>query len=68
MKPRLRRSGGEYWDWAYFASQAMGVKSSLCFVLKIMFLFLISRMVGGCSGEAMANRASRGGLLRCSCC
>lgn len=42
----------------YFASQAMGVKSSLCLVLKIMFLVLISRMAGGCRGVAMANRAS----------
>lgn len=48
---------------AYFASQAMGVKSSLCLVLKIMFLVLISRMAGGCRGVAMANRASCGGLL-----
>lgn len=42
----------------YFASQANGVKSSLCLVLKIMFLVLISRMDGGCRGVAMAKRAS----------
>lgn len=42
----------------YFASQASGVKSNLCLVLKIMFLVLISRMDGGCRGVAMANRAS----------
>lgn len=41
----------------------MGVKSSLCLVLKIMFLVLISRMAGGWRGVAMANRASWGGLL-----
>lgn len=46
---------------AYLASQAVGVKSSLCLVLKIMFLVRISRMAGGCSGAAMANRAGRGG-------
>lgn len=42
----------------YFASQARGVKSSLCLVLKIMFLVLISRMDGGCRGVAMAKSAS----------
>lgn len=47
----------------YFASQASGVKSSLCFVLKIMFLVLISRMDGGCRGVAIANRASWEGIF-----
>lgn len=45
----------------YFASQAMGVKSSLCLVLKIMFLVRISRIAGGSRGVAMAKRASCGG-------
>lgn len=45
----------------YLASHAKGVKSSLCFVLKIMFLVLISRMDGGCNGVEMAKRASSGG-------
>lgn len=56
----------------YFASQAKGVKSSLCLVLKIMFLVRISRMDGGCRGVAMAKRASWGGAFppfscRCFC-
>lgn len=48
---------------AYFASQANGVKSSLCLVLKIMFLVLISRMDGGCRGVAMAKSASWAGAF-----
>lgn len=60
---RAQTESKEDLDRTYFASQAMGVKSSLCLVLKIMFFVLISRMVGGWSGVAMANRASRGGLL-----
>ena len=39
----------------YLASHAKGVKSSLCFVLKIMFLVLISRMDGGCRGVEIAK-------------
>lgn len=46
----------------YLASQAIGVKSNLCLVLKIMFLVRISIMEGGCRGVAMANRASWGGI------
>lgn len=48
----------------YFASHAMGVKSSLCLVLKIMFRVLISRMAGGWRGVAMAKSASWGGAVR----
>lgn len=46
---------------AYLASHAKGVKSSLCFVLKIMFLVRICRMDGGCKGVEIAKRASWGG-------
>lgn len=46
---------------AYLASHAKGVKSSLCLVLKIMFLVRICRMDGSCKGVEMANRASWGG-------
>lgn len=54
---------------SYFASQAKGVKSSLCLVLKIMFLVLISRIDGGCRGVAIAKRASWGGAFPpLSCC
>lgn len=46
----------------------MGVKSSLCLVLKIMFLVLISRIAGDWSGVAMQNMASWGGVLTSSHC
>lgn len=46
---------------AYLASHAKGVKSSLCFVLKIMFLVRICGMDGGCKGVEIAKRASWGG-------
>jgi len=46
---------------AYLASHAKGVKSSLCFVLKIMFLVRICRMDGSCKGVEIAKRASWGG-------
>lgn len=46
---------------AYLASHAKGVKSSLCFVLKIMFLVRICRMDVGCKGVEIAKRASWGG-------
>lgn len=46
--------------YTYFASQPVGVKSSLCFVLKMKFLVRISRIDGGCRGVATANRASWG--------
>lgn len=48
---------------AYLASHARGVKSSLCFVLKIMFLVWICRMDGGCRGVEIAKRASCGGSV-----
>lgn len=46
--------------YTYFASQPVGVKSSLCLVLKMKFLVRISRMDGGCRGVATANSASWG--------
>lgn len=46
--------------YTYFASQPVGVKSSLCLVLKMKFLVRISRIDGGCRGVATANRASWG--------
>lgn len=59
------REGCQEWSTgssaAYLGSHAKGVKSSLCFVLKIMFLVRICRMDGGCRGVEMANRASCGG-------
>ena len=48
----------------YLVSMPMGVKSSWCLVWKMSVLVRISRMDGGCSGVAMANRASCGGNQR----
>lgn len=45
---------------SYFESHAVGVKSSLCLVLKKQLLVRTSSMDGGCRGQARANRASWG--------
>lgn len=49
------------WEMPYRESQAMGVKSSLCFVWNISVLVRSSRMESGWRGVAMAKRASGGG-------